>query len=171
MIRRLPSVRVLSKLLIAVAAVNTLLILALRLLRGWGVLTFWEYAVGLSAGVLVITLFLVWQGLQMAPTGFATVNEKSSSLALPYERVCELIPKVVAKNHWKLLEGDAKSGRFKARIGMSLHTFSSSFMIDVTASDGTSVNIHVLCGTRSANDPGHNDRMVAKFFNQLEKAL
>lgn len=161
------SVGVPRRLLLAIPAITILLLSVLRFLRGNGTLTFWGYGMALVSGVLIITFFAVWEGLKLAPTGFATVSEKSFSIGEPFKSVIEVVPKVLSQNHWKLEEADINNGHFKARIGMSLHTFNSIMQIDVSNASSRSVNIHVLCGTRSLNDPGHNDKMIAKFSSKL----
>lgn len=154
-----------------IAVVTILLLSVLRFLRVTGTLSFWGYTLALVSGVLVITSFVVWEGAKIAPTGFANVSKKSISVMEPFEKVCETVPRVVSKNHWKLKETDIKKGHFEAKIGMSLHTFSSTMLIDISSADRRSANIHVLCGTRSLHDPGHNDKMIAKFLSGLGSAL
>ena len=140
-----------------------------KTLRMWGIIDSTGYAVVLGSGVLMVTLYAAWQGLQMAPKDFATHSEKSLTVNKPFEKVCEFTPRIIAKNHWKLQEADPERGHFKARIGMSLHTFSSALLVDVSRKDEQTSNVHVFCGTRSVNDPNHNDKMIAKFFDSLEE--
>jgi hypothetical protein len=99
-----------------------------------------------------------------------TANEKSVSIAEPFDRVCNAIPQVVARNHWKLFKADGQ-GHFTAKIGMSVHTFGSTIIIDVTRGDSGSTNIHVLCGTSSLYGQGHNEKMITKFYRELDKTL
>ena len=167
----MPVVRPPGKVLLAIIVAIGLLTYGSRALRISGVLDSTSYGVVLGSGLLIVTLFAVWHGLQMAPKGFATSSEKSLTLNRPYGDVCRLIPKVVGRNHWKLLEGSQETGHFKARIGMSLHTFSSTLIVDLKHLDEESVSVHAFCGTRSVNDPGHNDKMIDKFFFGLKNEL
>jgi len=168
---RLHSVIVPAKLLTAIVVMTALVVSTLSLARSSEVLTHSEYAAGLVIGEAIILCFLAWKRLQAAPSSFATSSEKSLPIAESVDRVCHATPKVVSDNRWKLEEADLNKGHFRARIGMSLHTFSSTFLIDVAPADENSVNVHVFCGTRSSNDPDHNDRMISKFFAGLGDAL
>ena len=45
-------------------------------------------------------------------------------------------------------------------VSIRLHVV---FLIDVSRDGEKPVNIHAFCGTRSMNDPGHNDKMIEVF--------
>ena len=68
--------------MIGIPVVTVAFLWILRLHREKGVLSFSEYAIGLVSGVAVITIFVGWRGMKMAPTEIMTSSEKSFAVML-----------------------------------------------------------------------------------------
>jgi len=144
-----------------------LLIFILAVLRDAHIITIWEWALGIVAGFAVGGVF----AFRLNPSGFNTSSEKTSVIAESFETVCHTVPMVISSNHWKLRNADLQRGLFNARIGWSWHTVGSTLLVIVTSMSEKEVSVYAFCGTRSINDPGHNDKMIAKFFNGLDSRL
>jgi len=162
--------RLLYRIIVVLAAIFLVPRVLEQLLYGAGVGLQARFLVGVSAYLIILVLGVIYLRKALPPGSLIT-SEKSASAPERFEAVCDVIAGVLAKDHWKLIEADKQRGHFEARKIMTLRTFRPTLLIDVGRMDGGSAKVHVLCGTRSLNDPAHNDKMIDDFLRELEDSL
>lgn len=154
--------------MIALLAISFLALFLLRLFRpnlGVG-----YYIVAFSSAVAIVTYSILRKSWKDFPPEAAVRSEKSKQINVPFEQICNAIPKVVAKNHWRSIESDANQGHFKVKIGMSIWTYGQIMEISINKASGGFSKISVNCkAPHQLWDHGQDDRMIAKFFGVLEK--
>ena len=100
-------------------------------------------------------------------------STRSMSVPVSKEVVCDLIPQVILKNKWKLMDADKTLGHFKARIGASIWTWGETMLVDVGKNDDGLTKVDVYCEVihHQKADHGRLEKDVDKFYSELEKAI
>jgi hypothetical protein len=99
-------------------------------------------------------------------------TDKSFILPNSFERTIKAVPVAVARNRWKLVEGDDTSGHFQVKIGISMKSWGAVMLIDVSPEGSGSSKVNVHCSTQhQIYDYGKNYSDITKLHNELLKEL
>ncbi len=131
------------------------------------------YFLGLIALVVVVGALVVRQSLQNMPEGTGVTSEKSIHVHATPSQLCEVIPRLVEKCGWRLMEVDSERGYFKSRIGRNFWTlYGQIFRINVSKMNEDSSKLDISCEAyRQIVDYGRNDKMIANFQRELSNLL
>jgi hypothetical protein len=130
-------------------------------------------------GILNLALFvavfaalpaLAYRRIMRVPDVTST---RSISVPVSKETVCELVPQLILKSKWKLIDSDKTLGHFKARIGASIWTWGETMLVDVSMNEDGSTKVDVYCEVihHQKADHGKLDKDVDKFYRELENLI
>ena len=106
--------------------------------------------------------------IQQAPLGLR-YHESEISVASPFSRVVDAIPRVASKMNWRIQEENRVRGYFAVSVGTSLWAWGQTFLIDVTSLDEKTTKIKV---SNAVYDVwGKTRRDTETFFRELENCL